>query len=97
MVVLYGFTKVTPDDYDFPLTRKALKGHREFEGTRFVVAKDGGERFFSALVPNVKAGTAMVSLIEKQVKGAKPQLLCASPEIVRELQLDLNTGEVVKN
>ena len=97
VVVLYGFTKVTPDDYDFPLTRKALKGHREFEGTRFVVAKDGGERFFSALVPNVKAGTAMVSLIEKQVKGAKPQLLCASPEIVRELQLDLNTGEVVKN
>jgi hypothetical protein len=25
VVVLYGFTKVTPDDYDFPLTRKALK------------------------------------------------------------------------
>jgi hypothetical protein len=39
VVVLYGFTKTTPDDYDFPLSRKALKGHTELETTRFVVRR----------------------------------------------------------
>lgn len=96
LVVLYGFTKVTPEDYDFPLTRKALKGHTEYEKSRFVVAKDGGQKFFSAIVPDVAAGRKLVSLIEKEVKGSKPQLLCAEPEVVREVKIDLRTGEVVK-
>jgi hypothetical protein len=96
LVVLYGFTKVTPDDYDFPLTRKALKGRTEYESARFVVAKDGGQKFFSAIVPDAKSGRKLVELIEKEVKGSKPQLLCAEPEIVRELKIDLKTGDVVK-
>lgn len=96
VVVLYGFTKVTPDDYDFPLTRKALKGHTEFAKTRFVVARDGGQKFFTALVPDVSTGRKLVSLVEKDVQGSKPQLLCANPEILRELTLDLKTGELVK-
>ncbi|MBL9026413.1 MAG: hypothetical protein JNL21_29725 [Myxococcales bacterium] len=96
LVVLYGFTKVTPADYDFPLTRKALKGHTEYDKTRFVVANDGGQKFFSAIVPDVATGRKLVSLIEKEVKGSKPQLLCAEPEIVREMKLDLKTGEVVE-
>ena len=96
LVVLYGFTKVTPADYDFPLTRKALKGHTEYDKTRFVVANDGGQKFFSAIVPDVATGRKLVSLIEKEVKGSKPQLLCAEPEIVREVKLNLKTGEVVK-
>lgn len=96
LVVLYGFTKVTPDDYDFPLTRKALKGHTEYDKARFVVAKDGGQKFFSAIVQDAQAGRNLVSLIEKEVKGSKPQLVCAEPEILRELKLDLKSGEVVK-
>ena len=96
LVVLYGFTKVTPDDYDFPLTRKALKGHTEYDKARFVVAKDGGQKFFSAIVPDAKAGRKLVELIEKEVKGSKPQLVCAEPEIVREMKIDLKTGDVVK-
>lgn len=96
VVVLYGFTKVTPDDYDFPLTRKALKGRTEFGKTRFVVTKDNGQKFFSALVPSFEEGKKLVALIEKNVQGSKPQIVCAEPEIVRELKLDLATGEVAK-
>lgn len=96
LVVLYGFTKTTPADYDFPLTRKALKGHREFSAAKFVVATDGGAKFLSAIVPDRATGQKLVALIEKQVKDSKPQLLCASPQIERELAIDLATGELVK-
>lgn len=95
LVVLYGFTKVTPVDYDFPATRKAVKGHTELSKVRFVVAKDGGERFFSGIVPDVATGKKLVALIEREVKGSKPQLVCAEPEIERELAIDLKTGEIV--
>ncbi len=95
LVVLYGFTKVTPDDYDFPLTRKALKGQTQFDKARFVVAKDGGQKFFTAVVPDVAMGRKLVARIEKEVQGSKPQLVCAEPEIVREIKLDLKTGDVV--
>lgn len=96
VVVLYGFTKVTPDDYDFPLTRKALKGRTEFAKSRFVVTKDGGQKFFSAIVPTFDEGKKLVSVIEKNVQGSKPQIVCAEPEILRELKLDLATGEISK-
>jgi hypothetical protein len=42
VVVLYGFTKVTPDDYDFPLTRKALKGQKSFSDVTFAVTREAG-------------------------------------------------------
>lgn len=96
VVVLYGFTKVTPDDYDFPLSRKALKGHTEFEKTRFVVTRDYGHKFFAALVPSYAEGARLAQLIEKEVAGSKPQVVCAEPEVLRELKLDLKTGEVLK-
>jgi hypothetical protein len=94
--VLYGFTKVTPDDYDFPLSRKALKGHTEFKDVRFVVTKDYGQKFFSGLAPSFNDAKKLAALIEKEVKGSKPQVVCAEPEILRELKLDLKTGEVQK-
>ncbi len=96
LVVLYGFTKVTPDDYDFPLTRKAIKGHTELSGVRFVVSKDYGRKFFSGLAPSFDVAKKLAKLIEKEVKGSKPQIVCAEPEILRELAIDLKTGEVKK-
>lgn len=96
LVVLYGFTKVTPDDYDFPLTRKAVRGHTELKDVRFVVTKDYGKKFFTALVPSFDVGKKVVSVIEKGVQGSKPQVICADPEIVREVKIDLRTGDVVK-
>ena len=96
VVVLYGFTKVTPDDYDFPLTRKAVKGHKEYSKTRFVVTRDAGQKYFTALVPDYDTGKRLVQLVEKEVQGSKPQLVCAEPEIVREVKIDLATGDVIK-
>jgi len=96
LVILYGFTKVTPDDYDFPLTRKAIKGHGELSGVRFVVTKDYGKKFFAGLAPTFDVAKKLSKLIEREVKGSKPGILCADPEIIRELSIDLKTGEVRK-
>jgi hypothetical protein len=96
LVVLYGFTKVTPDDYDFPLTRKAVKGHTELAGVKFVVSKDYGKKFFAGLAPSYDVAQKLQKLIEREVQGARPGILCAQPEIIRELAIDLKTGEVRK-
>jgi hypothetical protein len=96
VVVLYGFTKVTPDDYDFPLTRKALKGRTELASVKFAVTRDGGQKFFVGLTPSFDLAKKLRDRIEKEVKGSKPQIVCAEPEVVRELPLDLASGEVRK-
>lgn len=94
--LFYAFTKVTPDDYDFPLTRKALKGQTQFSKARFVVTRENGQKYFGAFVPDLALGKKMVERIRKEVEGSSPQLLCAKPEVVRELPLDLKTGEVIR-
>lgn len=96
VVALYAFSKTTPDDYDFPLTRKALKGHTEFTGARFAVTRDAGQRFFAALVPSFEMGQKLQKHIAQEVQGSKPQLVCAEPEILREIKLNLGTGEIAK-
>jgi hypothetical protein len=95
-VLLYQFSKVAPDDYDFPLTRKALEGQAQFAGARFVVTVDGGQRYFGAFPPSYDLGTKMVDRIAREVPSSTPVLLCAKPEVVRELKLDLKTGEVMR-
>jgi hypothetical protein len=90
LVILYGFTKTTPVDYDYPLTRKALRGHPEFAGVRFVVTRDVGQRFFVAMVPSYELGRQLQALIKAELKGSKPQLVCAEPEIEREVHMDLS-------
>ncbi|MEZ4371419.1 MAG: hypothetical protein R3B07_11370 [Polyangiaceae bacterium] len=94
--LLYGFTKVTPDDYDFPLTRKAIKGQGWLESTRFVVTEDNGKKYFGAIPDDYEIGKRLVAHIKKQVKGSLPVLLCADPKVLRELPIDLSTGEVKK-
>lgn len=95
-VMMYAFTKVTPPDYDFPLTRKALKGRLKYSKARFVVTEDGGRKFFGAFVPDIATGRDLTALIEKEVSGAKPAFVCSDPTVVSELKLDLTTGERVK-
>lgn len=90
VVVLYAFTKTTPLDYDFPLTRQALRGHGEFATVRFVVTRDVGQRFFAALVPSYDLGKKLRALIETEVKGSKPQVVCAEPEVERDVVMDLS-------
>ncbi|WP_437333461.1 hypothetical protein [Sorangium sp. So ce394] len=96
LVVLYTFSKTAPDDYDFPLTRKALKGRTEFSPARFVVTRDMGQRFFAAFVPSWDLAKELEARIKTDVQGSTPQIVCAEPEVVRELKLDLKTGEVVR-
>jgi len=93
--MLYAFTKVTPDNYDFPLTRQAVKGKKRFKEARFVVVEENGRKYFGAILPNYTLGKALVDEIEKEVKGAKPALLCYEPKVVRELKLNIETGEPI--
>jgi hypothetical protein len=95
VVVLYGFTKVTPDDYDFPLTRKALKGKKQFADVKFAVTREAGQKFFVGLTDSFTRGRALADVIRKDVQGSSPQVVCAEPELVRELKIDLATGDVV--
>ncbi|MFO0549668.1 MAG: hypothetical protein U0271_14850 [Polyangiaceae bacterium] len=95
VVVLFQFSKVTPDDYTFPLTRKALKGHTEFDKVRFAVTRDGSYKFFVGFTDSYKTATDLAALVKKGVEGSSPQVVCAKPEVLRELRLDLKTGEVV--
>lgn len=96
LVILYGFTKVTPDDYDFPLTRKALKGHSELKDVKFVVTRDYGKKFFAAKAPSFEIARKVAKVIEEGVKNAKPAIVCAQPEVVREVKINLATGDVIK-
>lgn len=94
-VVLYTLSEDAPPEYDFPATRKALAGHSEFEGTRFVETDDGQRRYLGAFVKNVEMGNALSGVIRKSMPSARPQVLCGEPPHVRRtLNLDLATGKL---
>jgi hypothetical protein len=94
VVVLYGLTSVAPDDYDFPLTRKALKGHTELGDVHFAVTRDHEQRYLVGMSPSFELATKLRTTIEKGVKDSKPAIICAEPEIVRAFNLNLVTGEL---
>lgn len=94
LVILFAFTKVTPEDYTFPLTGKALKGHTEFEEVGFAITRDGGKKYLAAQVSSYAIGKKLVALIETKIAGSRPQIVCAEPEIVRKLDLDAAAGEL---
>jgi len=94
LVVLSAFTKVTPVDYDFPLTRKALKGHLEFADAQFAVTLDGGKRYLTAKLGKFEVAKKLVRVIEKGVVGSKPTVICKDPTVVRPFKLNLKTGEL---
>lgn len=94
-VVLYTLSEDAPPEYDFPATRKALAGHSEFEGTRFVETDDGQRRYFGAFVKNVEMGNTLSGVIRKSMPTARPQVLCGEPPRVRRtLNIDLKTGQL---
>ncbi|APR80052.1 Hypothetical protein A7982_05399 [Minicystis rosea] len=96
-VVLYKLSRVAPPDYDFPLTREALKGHTEFSGVRFAETEDSGSRFLVAFVPDLKQGQKLLALVQSKVPSARPQLLCGEPpKTNRILDIDLRTGALKK-
>lgn len=96
-VLMYGVTRVTPPGYDYPLTRKALKGHTEFAGVRLVETEDGGKRYIGAFVADLDLARRMARLVAKEVKGSTPEVLCVKPKVVREMQIDWRSGNVISN
>jgi hypothetical protein len=96
-VVLYKLSRVAPPDFDFPLTRAALKGHTELSDVRFAETEDAGTRYLVAFVPALSRGKALVDLIKQHVKGSSPQLLCGEPpKTNRTIEIDLRTGAIKK-
>ncbi len=96
-VMLYAATKTTPKDYDYPLTRAALKGHKEFNGIVFAETEELGRHYFGAFVPKLSLARKLVQVVEKGVKGSKPVALCRDPTKVRILGIDLASGNVTSN
>jgi hypothetical protein len=96
-VMLYAATKSTPQDYDYPLTRAALKGHTEFQDVVFAETEELGHHYFGAFLEDLALARKLVALVEKGVKGSKPVALCRNPKKVRILGIDLKTGNVTSN
>jgi hypothetical protein len=79
-------------EYDFPLTRKALKGHTELAGMALVLT----EHFqVGAIVPSIEMGEKVAAVIRDNVKGQKPQIVCMAPRVRAEVPVDLATGELM--
>lgn len=96
-VVLYKLSRVAPADYDFPVTRDALKGHTELDGVRFAETEDGGTRYLVAFVPSLARGQRLLEVVRAKVQGARPQMLCGEPpKTNRTLKINLRTGALEK-
>lgn len=95
-VLLYKLARTAPADYDFPLTREALKGHTELGAARLAETEEAGRRYLVAFVPTLALGQSVVKLVSDKVPSSKPQLLCGKPKVKRALQLDFRTGNLVK-
>ena len=91
--LFYGITKYAAPGYDFPLTRKALRGHTEFKKARFVKTLEGKQQYFGAFVPNLRLARKLTALVSKKVKNSTPQLLCHKPKVLAELDFELATGK----
>ena len=90
-VLLYTLGKKAPADYDYPSTRAALKGHKEFavEGVEFLEFERMDRRYFGARVPDFTLGKKLATLVKDKVPGATPELVCHDPPPKRTLTLDL--------
>jgi hypothetical protein len=95
-VLLYTLGRKAPADYDYPATRAALKGHREFADAEFVEFRREERRYFGARVPDFKLGKKLATLVKDKVPGSTPALVCHDPLDLRKLPIDLATGELKK-
>jgi hypothetical protein len=95
MVVLFSPARTAPKDFDFPLTRKALTGHKELAGVRFFEVQRKGKRTIVATLPDRKRALALSTLLREKLGGSAPALVCEKPvEVTREIKVDLATGDV---
>jgi hypothetical protein len=86
-LALYAVSPSTPPDYDFPLTREALRDEPEYADVQFVEADYENRRFFGALVDDYAKARGLSRLISERVKGSQPQILCGRPAIRRTVPM----------
>ena len=93
-VLLYTLGKKAPPDYDYPSTRDALRGHREFavEGVEFIEFERMERRYFGARIPDFDLGKKLAKLVKDKVPGATPELVCHDPPAKRTLTVDLTAA-----
>ncbi len=96
--VLLDKRSVSPetDTLDYPAIRKALAGHTELGGVKLVVSREKGTQLFGAQMADEKVARKVADLVKKSVKGAPVSQLCAAPVALREVKVDLATGEIAK-
>lgn len=90
--VLLRMSSSAPKDFKYPDLGKLLKGRQELAGARFAEVEFGWQRIVGAAVPDLATGRALVELVAGGIKGARPELVCAAPEVKRPLPFDLATG-----
>ncbi|MFO0548078.1 MAG: hypothetical protein U0271_06805 [Polyangiaceae bacterium] len=103
IVLLYQLSKVAPENFDYPATREALKGEKQFSAARFVEIQATGQRHLLALFEGAKGrelAKSLRDLVTKRVKGSSPQLFCADDvptelPIKREIKIDFVTGKLL--
>ncbi|HEY3498482.1 MAG TPA: hypothetical protein VGK73_27515 [Polyangiaceae bacterium] len=97
-VLLYTLGKKAPADYDYPSTRAALKGQKQFaiEGVEFVEFERMGRRYFGARVPDFSLGKKLMTLVKEKVPGSTPELVCHDPPTLRKLTVDLSGAPAAK-
>jgi hypothetical protein len=91
-VLLYTLSADAPADFDYPATRKALRGHDEFSTARFVETDDGERRYLGAFVTSLPLAKKLVSTVEHGVPKSKPIALCGTPPPIRR-DLNFDFGE----
>jgi hypothetical protein len=97
-VLLYTLGKKAPADYDYPATRAALRGHREFAvpGVEFIEFERLERRYFGARVPDFTLGAKLSKLVKETVPGSTPELVCHDPPPKRTLAVDLEPATAAK-
>jgi hypothetical protein len=87
---------------DYKSIRRRLKGRVELAPARFLELEFGGRRLFGALVREPAAADALLAITLKHNRWRSPAVFCGDPDeltraqvkIVRELPIDLATGEL---
>lgn len=83
-VRFYTLGASTPDDYEFPQTRRAIEGDPAIAGARFVTAVEAGRRVFGAILGDRARAEQIAALLRRTLPGSAPRIACGAPTVLRE-------------
>ena len=78
-VYLHEVSGSTPDNYDFPKTRKALSTFPEVAAVTLIEARDDGSRHVGVKVTSAAQGEALIAHLRGSMKDEDPRLTCYYP------------------